>query len=219
MEQFLVPAGEGASEYMEKKSRFLGLITPVTTEAEARARLEAVKKQEYDARHNCWCYLLQEGGVVRYSDDGEPQETAGVPVLNVLQKQNLTDVCCVVTRYFGGILLGGGGLVRAYSHSAALAVEAAQIQTKISCHPVTLKMAYALYGKVSYRLPQLPILQQNADFGDTVTLSLLVPAGLTASFQADMIELTNGEISIQVGEQLDADFAELPGICFNETFR
>ena len=92
---------------------------------------------------------------------------------------------------------------------AALAVEAAQIQTKISCHPVTLKMAYALYGKVSYRLPQLPILQQNADFGDTVTLSLLVPAGLTASFQADMIELTNGEISIQVGEQLDADFAEV----------
>ena len=107
------------------------------------------------------------------------------------------------------ILLGGGGLVRAYSHSAALAVEAAQIQTKISCHPVTLKMAYSLYGKVSYQLPQLPILQQNADFGDTVTLSLLVPAGLTASFQADMIELTNGEISIQVGEQLDADFAEV----------
>ena len=92
---------------------------------------------------------------------------------------------------------------------AALAVEAAQIQTKISCHPVTLKMAYSLYGKVSYQLPQLPILQQNADFGDTVTLSLLVPAGLTASFQADMIELTNGEISIQVGEQLDADFAEV----------
>lgn len=98
------------------------------------------------------------------------REPAGVPVLNVLQKQNLTDVCCVVTRYFGGILLGGGGLVRAYSHSAALAVEAAQIQTKISCHPVTLKMAYSLYGKVSYQLPQLPILQQNADFGDTVTL-------------------------------------------------
>ena len=126
----------------------------------------------------------------RYSVEVEPQGTAGVPVLNVLQKQNLTDVCCVVTRYFGGILLGGGGLVRANSHSAALAVEAAQIQTKISCHPVTLKMAYSLYGKVSYQLPQLPILQQNADFGETVTLTLLVPAGPPASYQEEMNELT-----------------------------
>ena len=209
MTEYIVPYQDAESEFTEKRSRFITHLYKVETEAEARARIEEMKKKYYDARHNCWCYLLQEGGVVRYSDDGEPQGTAGVPVLNVLQKQNLTDVCCVVTRYFGGILLGGGGLVRAYSHSAALAVEAAQIQTKISCHPVTLKMAYALYGKVSYRLPQLPILQQNADFGDTVTLSLLVPAGLTASFQADMIELTNGEISIQVGEQLDADFAEV----------
>ena len=209
MTEYIVPYQDAESEFTEKRSRFITHLYKVGTEAEARARIEEMKKKYYDARHNCWCYLLQEGGVVRYSDDGEPQGTAGVPVLNVLQKQNLTDVCCVVTRYFGGILLGGGGLVRAYSHSAALAVEAAQIQTKISCHPVTLKMAYSLYGKVSYQLPQLPILQQNADFGDTVTLSLLVPAGLTASFQADMIELTNGEISIQVGEQLDADFAEV----------
>ena len=209
MTEYIVPYQDAESEFTEKRSRFITHLYKVETEAEARARIEEMKKKYYDARHNCWCYLLQEGGVVRYSDDGEPQGTAGVPVLNVLQKQNLTDVCCVVTRYFGGILLGGGGLVRAYSHSAALAVETAQIQTKISCHPVTLKMAYSLYGKVSYRLPQLPILQQNADFGDTVTLSLLVPAGLTASFQADMIELTNGEISIQVGEQLDADFAEV----------
>ena len=108
MEQFLVPAGEGASEYMEKKSRFLGLITPVTTEAEARARLEAVKKQEYDARHNCWAYILH-SGQKRYSDDGEPQGTAGQPILNVLEREGVQDVLCVVTRYFGGILLGAGG--------------------------------------------------------------------------------------------------------------
>ena len=105
MEQFLVPAGEGASEYMEKKSRFLGLIVPVTTEAEARARLEAVKKQEYDARHNCWAYILH-SGQKRYSDDGEPQGTAGQPILNVLEREGVQDVLCVVTRYFGGILLG-----------------------------------------------------------------------------------------------------------------
>lgn len=107
MEQFLVPAGEGTSEYMEKKSRFLGLITPVTTEAEARARLEAVKKQEYDARHNCWAYILH-SGQKRYSDDGEPQGTAGQPILNVLEREGVQDVLCVVTRYFGGILLGAG---------------------------------------------------------------------------------------------------------------
>ena len=97
MEQFLVPAGEGTSEYMEKKSRFLGLITPVTTEAEARARLEAVKKQEYDARHNCWAYILH-SGQKRYSDDGEPQGTAGQPILNVLEREGVQDVLCVVTR-------------------------------------------------------------------------------------------------------------------------
>lgn len=145
--------------------------------------------------------------MTRYSDDGEPQGTAGVPVLNVLQKKELTDVCCVVTRYFGGILLGGGGLVRAYSHSAALAVEAAAIQTMVSCYPVTLKMAYSLYGKVSYHLPQLPILQQDAAFGDTVTLSLLVPEEMIESFRADMIALTNGGISIQIGALQYADFA------------
>lgn len=197
------------ASFIEKKSEFIATLVPVQTADAAIACIEEVRKANRKARHNVYAYILRENHMTRYSDDGEPQGTAGVPVLNVLQKQNLTDVCCVVTRYFGGILLGGGGLVRAYSHSAALAVEAAQIQTKISCHPVTLKMEYSLYGKVSYRLPQLPILQQNADFGDTVTLSLLVPAGLTASFQADMIELTNGEISIQVGEQLDADFAEV----------
>ena len=209
MEDYRTVRGTATGEYEEKKSRFIAQLSFADSEEAAVAFLEQVRAANRTARHNVYAYRLRAGNRERYSDDGEPQGTAGVPVLNVLQKQNLTDVCCVVTRYFGGILLGGGGLVRAYSHSAALAVEAAQIQTKISCHPVTLKMAYSLYGKVSYQLPQLPILQQNADFGDTVTLSLLVPAGLTASFQADMIELTNGEISIQVGEQLDADFAEV----------
>ena len=117
MEQFLIPAGDGTSEYMEKKSRFLGLITPVTTEAEARARLEAVKKQEYDARHNCWAYILH-SGQKRYSDDGEPQGTAGQPILNVLEREGVQDVLCVVTRYFGGILLGAGGLCRSHLHGS-----------------------------------------------------------------------------------------------------
>ena len=97
------------------------------TEAEARARIEEMKKKYYDARHNCWCYLLQEGGVVRYSDDGEPQGTAGQPMLNVFQRQEVWNVCCVVTRYFGGVLLGAGGLTRAYTKGAADALTAAGI--------------------------------------------------------------------------------------------
>lgn len=195
------------TSFVEKKSEFIATLVPVQTAEEAIACIETVRRENRKARHNVYAYILQENHTTRYSDDGEPQGTAGVPVLNVLQKNELTDVCCVVTRYFGGILLGGGGLVRAYSHSAALAVEAAAVQRMAACHPIMLQMPYSLYGKVSYRLPQLPILQQDAVFGDTVTLSLLVPAALTAAFQADMIELTNGEISVQIGALQYADFA------------
>lgn len=195
------------TSFVEKKSEFIATLVPVQTAEEAIACIEMVRRENRKARHNVYAYILRENHMTRYSDDGEPQGTAGVPVLNVLQKKELTDVCCVVTRYFGGILLGGGGLVRAYSHSAALAVEAAAIQTMVSCYPVTLKMAYSLYGKVSYHLPQLPILQQDAAFGDTVTLSLLVPEEMIESFRADMIALTNGGISIQIGALQYADFA------------
>lgn len=195
------------TSFVEKKSEFIAALVPVQTTEEAIACIETIRRENRKARHNVYAYILRENHMTRYSDDGEPQGTAGVPVLNVLQKKELTDVCCVVTRYFGGILLGGGGLVRAYSHSAALAVEAAAIQTMVACYPVTLQMAYSLYGKVSYRLPQLPILQQDAVFGDTVTLSLLVPEEIIASFQADMIALTNGSISIQIGALQHADFA------------
>ena len=113
MESYRVPFENGESEFTEKRSRFISHIWRVETEAEARARIEETKKRYYDARHNCWCYLIREGGVVRYSDDGEPQGTAGQPMLNVFQRESVTNVCCVVTRYFGGILLGAGGLTRA----------------------------------------------------------------------------------------------------------
>ena len=110
MESYLVPAGEGEAEYVEKRSRFIGHMWRVESEEEARARIEETRKRRYDARHNCWCYIIREGGVLRYSDDGEPQGTAGQPMLNVFQREDVVNVCCVVTRYFGGILLGAGGL-------------------------------------------------------------------------------------------------------------
>ena len=115
---YRVPFEDAESEFTEKRSRFISHLWRVETEAEARRPIVETKKTYYDARHNCWCYLIQAGGVVRYSDDGEPQGTAGQPMLNVFQRQEITNVCCVVTRYFGGILLGAGGLTRAYSKGA-----------------------------------------------------------------------------------------------------
>ena len=123
MTSYRVPYENGESEFVEKRSRFISHIWRVESEAEARARIEEMKKQYYDARHNCWCYLLQDGPV-RYSDDGEPQGTAGQPMLNVFQRAEITNVCCVVTRYFGGILLGAGGLTRAYTRGAKDALQA-----------------------------------------------------------------------------------------------
>ena len=127
MSEYLVPFEDAESEFTEKRSRFISHIWRVETEAEARERIEEMKKRYYDARHNCWCYRLREGGVERYSDDGEPQGTAGQPMLNVFQRENVNDVVCVVTRYFGGILLGAGGLVRAYSAAAKDALDGAGI--------------------------------------------------------------------------------------------
>ena len=125
MIEYYIPTQHSQTELVEKRSRFIGQVWRVSSEEEARARIEETKKKRYDARHNCWCYRLREGGVERYSDDGEPQGTAGQPMLNVFQRENVNDVVCVVTRYFGGILLGAGGLVRAYSAAAKDALDGA----------------------------------------------------------------------------------------------
>ena len=124
MTEYKIPTGAGESEYVEKRSRFLGHVRPVETEDEARAFVAEMKKKYYDARHNCWCYLLKDGPE-RYSDDGEPQGTAGIPMLEVFRREGVTNLVCVVTRYFGGVLLGTGGLFRAYTKSARDALEAA----------------------------------------------------------------------------------------------
>ena len=175
MEQFLIPSGEGTSEYMEKKSRFLGLIVPVTTEAEARARLEAVKKQEYDARHNCWAYILH-SGQKRYSDDGEPQGTAGQPILNVLEREGVQDVLCVVTRYFGGILLGAGGLCRAYTKAAKDALDD------------------ALFGRVKLELEKRGGLLRDTDYGAEIAMTVLLPEPEEAAFTLALQELSAGSL-------------------------
>ena len=126
MTEYYIPTASSQTEFVEKRSRFIGHVWRVESEEEARARIEETRKKHYDARHNCWCYIIKDGPV-RYSDDGEPQGTAGQPMLNVFQREGVVNVVCVVTRYFGGILLGAGGLVRAYAKSAKDALDAAGI--------------------------------------------------------------------------------------------
>ena len=126
MTEYYLPTGYGTSEFVEKKSRFIGEVWRISTEEEARQRVAEVKKKYHDARHSCWCYLLRDG-TVRYSDDGEPQGTAGQPMLEVFSREGITDCVCIVTRYFGGILLGTGGLARAYTKGAKDALQNGRI--------------------------------------------------------------------------------------------
>ena len=197
MEQFLVPAGEGTSEYMEKKSRFLGLITPVTTEAEARARLEAVKKREYDARHNCWAYILH-SGQKRYSDDGEPQGTAGQPMLNVFEREGIENVLCVVTRYFGGILLGAGGLTRAYSKSARDALAAAGAAEMGLWATADIPCPYALFERVRGEVTALGGTVDEAEYGADIRIRVSLPAQTAETLRGRLTELSAGGIAMTV---------------------
>ena len=161
-EAYLTPAGEGSSEYVEKKSRFLGRVFAVSSEDEARALLEAVKREHYDARHNCWCYILR-GGAKRYSDDGEPQGTAGQPMLNVFEREGVENVLCVVTRYFGGILLGTGGLVRAYTAAAKDALLDAGVNEMRQWASLRVTCPYSLYDRVRLEAEKLGAVFENTD--------------------------------------------------------
>lgn len=194
MEQLWIPAGEGNSEYIEKKSRFLGLVLPVTTEAEARAQLEAVKKREYDARHNCWAYVLHTGQK-RYSDDGEPQGTAGQPMLNVFQREGVENVVCVVTRYFGGVLLGAGGLTRAYAKSAKDALDAAGKARMRLWSAVTVDCPYPMLERLKMLAAAHGGTVEGTDFGAAVSVRILLPQENAAGFDAALIELSAGTMT------------------------
>lgn len=194
MEQLWIPAGEGNSEYIEKKSRFLGLVLPVTTEAEARAQLEAVKKREYDARHNCWAYVLHTGQK-RYSDDGEPQGTAGQPMLNVFQREGVENVVCVVTRYFGGVLLGAGGLTRAYAKSAKDALDAAGKARMRLWSAVTVDCPYPMLERLKLLAAAHGGTVEGTDFGAAVSIRILLPQENAAGFDAALTELSAGTMT------------------------
>lgn len=196
MTEYIVPFEAAESEFTEKRSRFISHIWRVETETEARARIEAMKKKYYDARHNCWCYLLQEGGVVRYSDDGEPQGTAGQPMLNVFQREEVTNVCCVVTRYFGGILLGAGGLTRAYAKGAKDALDAAGICRMSLWTEWEVPCTYPLFERMKLEIESCGGMVRDVEYGAEVLLRAAFPAGGAERFGPRLTELSAGKLTM-----------------------
>lgn len=195
LEEYFVPARRAESEFVEKRSRFLSDLFPVESEEEARACLEAVRKQRHDARHHCWCYRIRGNGAERYSDDGEPQGTAGQPMLHVFQREQVTNVLCVVTRYFGGILLGAGGLTRAYGRGAKDALDAAGISVMRLWDRVEIPCPYPLFERVRLAVEGHGGVVADTEFGAAVTLQAMFPADGTARFLEALTELSNAAVS------------------------
>lgn len=194
MEDYLVPGGQAQAEYIEKKSRFIGQVFPITTEQEAKATIERVRRQHYDARHNCWCYILK-SGQKRYSDDGEPQGTAGQPMLNVFQREGVENVVCVVTRYFGGVLLGAGGLTRAYARSAKDALDAAGKARMRLWSAVTVDCPYPMLERLKLLAAAHGGTVEGTDFGAAVSIRILLPQENAAGFDAALTELSAGTMT------------------------
>lgn len=204
MTEYLVPTRAAEAEFVEKRSTFIGHVWPVETEEEARARIEEMKKKYHDARHNCWCYLLKDGPV-RYSDDGEPQGTAGQPMLGVFQKEEVTNVCCVVTRYFGGVLLGAGGLVRAYTQSAKDALDAAGISVVRRWVELAVECPYSYLERVKLECTALDGVVGEVEYAAGVTIHALLPEERAAAFSARMTELSAGAFGArELGEAFRA---------------
>ncbi len=183
----------GEASFIEKKSKFISYTRPVQTEEEALQFLSGIRKKHYDATHNCYAYVLGEnGGVQRSSDDGEPSGTAGLPILEVLRKENLTDTIIVVTRYFGGIMLGAGGLIRAYTEGAAGAVRAAGTVLVQPYAVYSLMIDYSALSKLQYELPRKQYLITDIQYADTVSMRILTRLNQKDAFPADSAEWTNG---------------------------
>ena len=204
MTEYYIPSGVSRTEFTEKRSRFIGHVWPVDSEEQARARIEETKKQHYDARHNCWCYQIR-GGAVRYSDDGEPQGTAGQPMLNVFQREGVENVCCVVTRYFGGILLGAGGLVRAYTQSAKDALDAAGISVVRRWVAMELPCSYGQFEAMRREVAAFSGVVEQVDYGADVVLSCLLPEERAEDFAARILDVSAGTIEVlTAGESMQA---------------
>ncbi|RKI41357.1 YigZ family protein [bacterium D16-51] len=199
----------GVGEIVEKKSRFIAQVFPVKTEEEVMQYLEAARKKYWDARHNCYAFILgADGGISRCSDDGEPSGTAGRPILEVLAKKGLKDVLVIVTRYFGGTLLGTGGLVRAYSQAAQAGLLESCIITKQAGYRITVDTDYNGIGKLQYVLAQLEASVLDTSYTDKVQMVFLVPSALADQARKEVTEATSGQAVI-TQEKEEVYFAEI----------
>ena len=193
----------GEAEFTEKKSVFLSYASPVNSEEEAIEFINMIKKKHGDARHNVYAYMVGQN-VARYSDAGEPQGTAGIPVLDVIRKSGFTDAVIVVARYFGGILLGAGGLVRAYSTAAKMAVDEAKIVTYSTFRQFDLVLNYTDHGKITTLLASADPINDGIDYAENVKLSLALPIDKYDDFKDKVLEITAGRgVFVDNGTRFD----------------
>lgn len=195
------------ARFIEKKSEFIGYLCPVQTEEQAVAFIEKIRAMHRKATHNCYAYILRENNAARHSDDGEPGGTAGVPIYEVLRKEGLTDVCCVVTRYFGGVLLGAGGLVRAYTKGAKDAVDAAQIKCMAEAVKLAVTVDYGLYGRLAQVFADFDARVEDERFADNVRIVLHIRAENSQKLTDKLVDVCNGAVSVEEIEKLNFDFA------------
>ncbi len=189
------------AEYTDRRSRFIGEIRPVKTETQAAAFLDEIRHCHWDARHHVRAFILREGNIRRFSDDGEPQGTAGAPVLDVMQKQELVDCAIVVTRYFGGILLGGGGLVRAYGHTASLAVQAAGVVEMRPTFLEKITCSYTQYGWLSAMIEGSGGVIEDTVYTDSVTVRFTLAIEKQGFFEKQLTERSAGSLQPQIVEE------------------
>ena len=198
---YLTVAAYGEAEFTERRSRFIGAAIPVCGEKQALDFIAERRSKFWNATHNVYAYSLRDGTVQRFSDDSEPQGTAGMPTLDVLQKSGVTDVCVVTTRYFGGVLLGAGGLVRAYSHAASIALDAAGIVRMDRVYDCDVRCDYHMYGKLNSALASLGAIDIAAEFTDGVRMTFSVPLDMYNSLERDVTDLSNGQLHIQISDE------------------
>lgn len=204
MDEYLVPTGYGEDEFTEKKSRFIGRVWLAETEEEALARIQEMKKQHYDATHNCWAYIIKDGAM-RFSDDGEPGGTAGNPMMQVLQREQLYNVVCVVTRYFGGVLLGAGGLVRAYTKGAKIAIDAAGKSMKRVWSVLYVPCPYTFYERVKLEVAAFEGIIRDTQFGAEVELEILIAQPKAQAFLDALTDMTSATVEgMETGQEYRA---------------
>jgi uncharacterized YigZ family protein len=188
--------GRGEAEFVTGKSRFIGHGAPARTEEDALNFLADARRDHRDASHNCYAYIIGANmGVMRYSDDGEPGGTAGLPIIETMKSREVTDCCVVVTRYFGGVLLGAGGLARAYARGASAALDASRVAEMHPTERYAIEAPYRLYKKIEYCLQSMPVIVEDKAFDEYVTITMIIKCGDAGAFIRNIAELSDGTIT------------------------